>query len=83
VFNLGSQRGFSNLEVMRACAEVTGTELPVVFGPPRAGDPPTLVASSEAARSELGWAPERDDLITMIADAWRWHSRHPDGYGRA
>lgn len=81
VFNLGNGRGFSNLEVVRACAEVTGREIEVVIGPRRAGDPARLVASHERADRDLGWRPERAELSAMIEDAWRWHSRHPGGYG--
>jgi UDP-glucose 4-epimerase len=81
VFNLGTGRGYSNLEVVAACAEVTGRAVEVAIGPRREGDPAQLVASRDRAVSELGWAPERDDLRTIVADAWRWHSTHPDGYG--
>ncbi|MBE0417050.1 MAG: UDP-glucose 4-epimerase GalE [Coriobacteriia bacterium] len=75
VFNLGNGRGFSNLEVVRICAQVTGAEVEVVRGPRRPGDPATLVASAEKARRELGWAPAHGDLREIVADAWRWHSR--------
>ena len=83
VFNLGNGNGYSNLEVVRACSEVTDQEVDVVFGPRRAGDPATLVASADRARRALGWIPERPGLSTIVADAWRWHSRHPDGYGHS
>jgi UDP-glucose 4-epimerase len=80
VLNLGSGRGYSNLEVVHACAEVTGHEVDIVIGPRRAGDPAVLVASNARARSELGWSPERGDLRVMIEDAWRWQRAHPDGH---
>lgn len=80
VFNLGSGEGFSNLEVVRACSEVTGVPLEVAFGPRRPGDPARLIASAARAREVLGWAPERGALRTMIEDAWRWHQSHPGGY---
>jgi len=82
VWNLGNGRGFSNLEVVRTCAEVTGREVRIAIGPRRAGDPATLVASNARADAELGWEPERDGLRVIAEDAWRWHSAHPDGYGR-
>ncbi len=75
VFNLGNGTGFSNLEVVRACAEVTQSDVDVVIGPRRPGDPAVLVASSEKARSELGWQPARVELRQIVEDAWRWHSR--------
>lgn len=75
VFNLGNGRGFSNLEVVRTCAEVTGREVRIELGPRRAGDPAVLVASSERARRVLGWEPERSRLGQIIGDAWEWHRR--------
>ena len=74
VLNLGNGRGYSNLEVIRACAEVTGREVEIVMGPRRPGDPAVLVASATRAAEALGWTPTRGELTTMIADAWRWHS---------
>jgi UDP-glucose 4-epimerase len=80
VFNLGNGRGYSNLEVVRACAEVPGRDVEIVIGPRRPGDPATLVASHERARSVLGWEPKRGELRAMIEDAWHWHSANPNGY---
>jgi UDP-glucose 4-epimerase len=79
VYNLGSESGYSNKEVFATAEKVVGRKIPLKIGPRRAGDPPTLVASSERLRYELGWKPEKN-LEQMIADAWEWHSRHPDGY---
>ena len=67
-------------QVVDACAEVTGREIPVEEGPRRPGDPPTLVASSARARADLGWEPRKPEIATMIADAWAFHQAHPDGY---
>jgi UDP-glucose 4-epimerase len=80
VFNLGNGEGFSNLEVVRACAEVTGTKVDVTIGSRREGDPAVLVASACRAKDALGWEPRRSDLHEIIADAHRWHLAHPDGY---
>ncbi len=78
VYNLGSGTGFSVRQVVEACREVTGHPIPTVTAPRRAGDPAVLIASSEAARSELGWRPVRTDLTTMVGDAWRFaQSRQP------
>lgn len=79
VCNLGSGRGYSNKEVAEACCEVTAADIAVEYGPRRDGDPATLIASNERARNMLGWQPKRD-LRTMVADAWRWHNEHPEGY---
>ncbi|HEY5529320.1 MAG TPA: UDP-glucose 4-epimerase GalE [Thermoleophilia bacterium] len=80
IFNLGNGRGFSNLEVVKTCAAVTGVEVEVKIGARRAGDPAALVASSERAAKVLGWAPEETDLAGIVGDAWKWHRSHPEGY---
>ena len=69
VYNLGSESGFSNLEVLAECRAVTGVDIPAEIGPRRPGDPAVLVASSARIRADLGWAPELD-LRAMVADAW-------------
>ena len=69
VYNLGSGSGFSNLEVLAACREVTGQEIGCDIAPRRPGDPAVLVASSRRITAELGWRPERG-LPEMAADAW-------------
>ena len=69
VYNLGSESGFSNREVLAECQRVAGVDIPVRVAPRRAGDPAVLVASSERMRTELGWRPERD-LPAMVRDAW-------------
>lgn len=74
VFNLGSETGFSVLEVIAAIEEVTGMKVPYEIGPRRPGDPPVLVASSGKAKKELGWQPEFTDLKETIRTAWAWHS---------
>lgn len=73
VFNLGTGSGFSVREVMQSAEEVTGTPVPCNEGPRRAGDCTKLVSGSVRALNELGWVPQRSDLQTMIADAWKWH----------
>jgi UDP-glucose 4-epimerase len=81
ICNLGSGRGYSNLEVVGECSSATGVEIEVASGPRRAGDPATLVAGIDRAREVLDWAPKRG-LGEMVGDAWRWHSSHPAGYAR-
>ncbi len=79
-YNLGSGSGYSVREVIDVCRAVTGHAIPTAEAPRRAGDPPRLVADSSLARSELGWNPRFDDLGTLVASAWEWHSAHPHGY---
>jgi UDP-glucose 4-epimerase len=79
-YNLGSESGYSVLEVITVTERVTGVGIPVAFEPPRAGDPPVLVASSKLARKELGWVPLYDKLEDIIASAWQWQCKFPEGY---
>ncbi|WP_017578860.1 UDP-glucose 4-epimerase GalE [Nocardiopsis valliformis] len=69
VYNLGGGGGYSVREILAAVRQVTGHPVPVVEGPRRAGDPAVLVASTERARTELGWEPVRE-LDEIVADAW-------------
>ncbi len=80
IFNLGNGVGYSVREVIETARKVTGHPIPAIETPKRAGDPARLVASSEKARTILGWNPEHDSLEEIIADAWNWHKNHPDGF---
>jgi UDP-glucose 4-epimerase len=72
IYNLGNGTGFSVRQVIEACREATGHELPAQVAPRRAGDPAVLVAASDRARTELGWKPERADIATIVEDAWEF-----------
>ncbi|GIE99163.1 UDP-glucose 4-epimerase GalE [Paractinoplanes rishiriensis] len=76
IYNLGNGNGFSNRQVIEVAREVTGAALPVEVAPRREGDPATLVASSERARADLGWVPEKNTLQAMIGDAWQFYRAH-------
>ena len=80
IFNLGNGNGFSVREVIAAAEKVTGASIPFVERPRRPGDPPMLVAASEKIRTELGWAPVKPELETILADAWGFHQANPKGY---
>lgn len=80
IFNLGNGQGFSVKEVIETVKSVTGRDFPVVISPRRSGDPAVLIASSDKARSVLGWQPSRDKLEDIIQSAWQWHENHPNGY---
>lgn len=81
VFNLGNGVGFTVKEVIDVARSVTGHPIPAKVIPRREGDPAQLVASSEKAKSMLGWKPQYDDLNTIVSSAWVWHKNHPNGYG--
>jgi UDP-glucose-4-epimerase GalE len=69
-FNVGTGSGHSVMEVIRAVEEVTGQKVPLVTGTRRAGDPASLVASSDKLRSKLGWQPRLSELKTIVTHAW-------------
>jgi UDP-glucose 4-epimerase len=71
VFNLGTGTGVSVLEAIAAFEEVSGTRLPHVLGPRRAGDVGAIWSDTGRSASELGWTAERD-LRTMMETAWKW-----------
>lgn len=73
IFNLGNGVGFSVKQVVECARKVTGVDIPAEDAPRRAGDPATLVASSEKAKSVLEWKPEYADLEQIIGTAWKWH----------
>ncbi|SHM85163.1 UDP-glucose 4-epimerase [Anaerosporobacter mobilis DSM 15930] len=81
IFNLGNGVGFTVKEVIDSARKVTGHEIKAVVSPRRAGDPAQLIASSDKARTVLGWKPEHADLGEIIESAWKWHSTHPNGFG--
>lgn len=79
-FNLGSGDGCSVRQVVDAARRLAETLIPVTLAERRAGDPPAVVASSQKARTMLGWKPEYSDLKTILETAWNWHKHHPWGY---
>lgn len=82
IFNLGNGVGFSVNEVIETARKVTGHPIPAKMAQRRAGDPVQLIASSEKARTVLGWKPEHDSLEEIISSAWNWHKNHPNGYAK-
>ena len=83
VFNLGNGVGFTVKEVVDVARKVTGHSIPAQVSPRRAGDPAQLVASSEKAKTVLGWKPKYADLETIVSSAWKWHQSHPHGFEEA
>ena len=80
VYNLGTGVGTTVMEVVRACEEAAGKQIPRDIVDPRRGDPAVLVASSERIKNELGWTPKFEDIQQIVETAWRWHSKYPRGY---
>jgi UDP-glucose 4-epimerase len=80
IYNLGSESGFSVREVINACEEVTGKKLKIVEEARRAGDPATLIASSQKIKNKLQWVPKYPSIETIVQHAWNWHQGHPEGF---
>ena len=80
VYNLGTGRGYSVLEIVKAFEGASGKAVPYTLEPRRPGDIAECWADPSKAKRELGWAAGRD-LHTMCADAWRWQSMNPAGFG--
>ncbi len=78
-YNLGTGNGASVLEVIDAVEAASGVEVPYEITERRAGDIATSLADPTKANRELGWRADRN-LAVMMADAWRWQSRHPKGF---
>lgn len=81
-YNLGNGSGFSVKEIIETCKKVTGIDFKVEMADRRAGDPSTLIASSDKIIKELGWEPKFDKLEKIIETAWVWHKNNPNGYGK-
>lgn len=79
ILNLGSGKGASVREIIDTARRITKKEIPTRMEARRPGDPSTLIASNRRAEAVLGWTPRRG-LEEIIADAWVWHSGHPNGY---
>jgi len=73
--NLGTGRGHSILEVIRAVENATGRPVRRKLGPRRSGDPPVLVADPAKAQSVLGWAAKRN-LADIVSSAWMWMQKN-------
>lgn len=79
-YNLGNGQGYSVKDVVASVERVTGKSVRQRVSARRLGDPPSLLAVSERARSELGWEPRFEELDAIVETAWKWHSTHPNGY---
>lgn len=74
IYNLGTNRGYSNLEVIRTAAQITGVNIPMLHGPKREGDPAVLTADAGKFMSVCAWQPQFD-LQDMITHAWAWYNQ--------
>jgi len=79
VFNLGTGKGTSVLELVSAFEAATGVNIPKKIGSRRSGDIAECYASTDKAKNELGWETEKT-LQQACADTWRWQKNNPSGY---
>jgi UDP-glucose 4-epimerase len=77
--NLGTGRGYSVLEAVKAFERASGRRIPLEFHPRRAGDIASCYADPGLAERELGWKAALG-LDDMCRDAWRWQSQNPQGF---
>lgn len=74
IFNLGGERGYSNLEIIDSINRVTPLTVDLKYGDPRPGDPSTLVADTVAANTILNWKPKHN-LDSIISTAYKWYTK--------
>lgn len=79
VINLGTGKGYSVLDMVKAFSKACGRDLPYEIKPRRAGDVAMCYADPSKAERVLGWKAERG-LDEMCQDSWRWQSQNPNGY---
>ena len=79
IYNLGTGKGYSVLDVVKAYEKACGKTIPYEIKPRRAGDIATCYSDASKAKKELGWEAEYG-IDEMCADSWRWQSMNPNGY---
>ena len=79
IFNLGTGKGCSVLEMIASYSKACGHDLPYQIVARRPGDLPTVYADPAKAKAVLGWTAEKT-LDDMCADSWNWQSHNPNGF---
>lgn len=79
IYNLGTGKGSSVLDVVEAFETATGIKIPYEITPRRSGDAAICYADASKAGRELGWRTEKS-LLDMCRDAWNWQQKNPEGY---
>lgn len=79
IYNLGTGKGYSVMDVLHAFEKACGRELPYEIKARRPGDIATCYSRCDKAAKELGWTAQYD-IDEMCADSWNWQSKNPDGY---
>ena len=79
IYNLGTGKGYSVLDMVAAFSKACGHEVPYVITPRRPGDIAACYADPAKAQRELGWSAQLG-MEEMCEDSWRWQSNNPTGY---
>ena len=79
IYNLGTGKGYSVLDVVKAFSKACGHDVPYEIKPRRAGDISTCYSDAALAKKELGWEAKYD-IDEMCEDSWRWQTMNPNGY---
>lgn len=79
IYNLGTGKGYSVLDIVKNFEEATGVKIPYVIKPRRPGDIATCYSNADKAKRELLWEAEYG-IKEMCEDSWRWQSQNPNGY---
>ena len=79
ICNLGTGKGYSVLDVVKAFEKASGVKIPYELQARRAGDAAAAYADPTLAKEVLGWQAERE-LDQMCRDAWNWQQNNPNGY---
>jgi len=79
IYNLGTGKGYSVLDVVKAFEKATGIKISCKITERRPGDSAEVYAKPQKAKEELGWDAQKN-LVDMCRDAWSWQSKNPAGY---
>ena len=79
IYNLGTGKGYSVLDMIKAFENASGKKIPYKIAPRRPGDIAECWASPLKAEKELGWKAEKG-IDEMCADTWKWQTKNPNGY---
>jgi len=79
IYNIGTGKGYSVLDMVKAFVRVNGVDVPYDFKPRRAGDMAAYYCDPSKAKAELGWQACRG-IDDMVRDSWNWQRLNPEGY---
>lgn len=80
IFNLGSGRSYSVLDMLRSVESATNLAVPFEYADRRLGDPAVLTADISRAQSVLGWSPDHSSIEEVVGSTWDWLQSHPNGF---